>query len=212
MKKVIITGASSGLGLEIGKLLKNNGVEVVNISTSNSPFTNIKTDLSNDEDVKSCILEIKQKHADFDVIIFNAGVMYLGKVGDMDFDVDKMFKINITSTIKITNELLNLIKTNDSDVVFVGSTASFKPSTKHSAYSASKHAVQGFLKSLKSELSENKIRVIGFHPGGFNSNLRGGIQRDGYMDAKELANLLINILKLPKSMEVSEIIINRNGS
>jgi len=51
--------------------------------------------------------------------------------------------------------------------------------------------------------------VIGFHPGGFNSNLRDGIIKEGHMKPKDLATLMANILDLPKTMEVSEIVINR---
>ena len=61
----------------------------------------------------------------------------------------------------------------------------------------------------KVELKNEPARVIGFHPGGFNSNLRDGIIKEGHMKPKDLATLMANILDLPKTMEVSEIVINR---
>ena len=47
MGKVLITGASSGLGLEVGKLFKKKGFEVINLSRNESQFQDISLDLSN---------------------------------------------------------------------------------------------------------------------------------------------------------------------
>ncbi|MFT4305119.1 MAG: SDR family oxidoreductase [Candidatus Woesearchaeota archaeon] len=207
MKKAIITGASSGLGKEIGNLLKEKDVEVVNISTSKSEFIDIKTDLGKENELLNAIQKIKDEHSNFDYLILNAGIMPLADIGKINYDIDKLFKINVTSSIKIVNELIDLIKNNKSDIVVIGSTSSFKPNPSHGVYTSTKHATDGFIKSLQMELKD--IRVIGFHPGGFNSNLRNGIIKEGYMDPKDLAKILINILELPKNIEVSEIILNR---
>src|SRR3989344_1494664 len=148
MKKAIITGASSGLGLEVGKIFAKKNFEVINLSRTKSQFQNILLDLSDDKSISKAIKQIKKNHTAFDVLILNSGIMPLGKVGEIEFNLDHMFKVNITGSIKLVNGLLDLAKKNKSDIVFVGSTA-----------------------SLKNE----PVRVIGFHPGGFNSNLRGGI-------------------------------------
>ena len=209
MRKVLITGASSGLGLEVGKLFEKKGFEVINLSRNESQFQDISLDLSNDESISRVIKCIKENHSDFEAIILNSGIMPLAKVGQIDFDIDNMFKVNISGNIKLVNDLLDIIKKNKSDIVFVGSTASLKGYEDHSAYCASKHAVEGFIKSLQVEMKNEPVRVIGFHPGGFNSNLRGGIIKEGYMEPKDLATLMIQILELPKTVEVSEVVINR---
>jgi NADP-dependent 3-hydroxy acid dehydrogenase YdfG len=209
MKKAIITGASNGLGKEIGNLLKEKGTEIINISTSKSHFEDIITDLGNESEIENAIDIIKKEHSNFDLIVLNAGIMPLANIGEINFNIDKLFKINVTSSIKLVNELLNLIKKNKADIVIIGSASSFKPYPEHSVYTSTKHATEGFIKSLQLELKEDNVRVIGFHPGGFNSNLRGGIIKEGYMDPKDLAKILVNILELPKNIEVSEIILNR---
>lgn len=207
MKKAIITGASSGLGKEIGILLKEKEVEIVNVSTSKSNFNDIITDLGDENDLMNAIQKVKEEHSNFDLLVLNAGIMPLADIGDINFDVNKLFKINVTSSIKIVDELLNLIKQNKADIVIIGSTSSFKPNPSHGVYTSTKHAINGYIKSLQLELKD--IRVIGFHPGGFNSNLRNGVIKEGYMDPKDLAKILINTLELPKNIEVSEIILNR---
>ena len=210
MKKALITGASSGLGLAIGKLLKKKGAEAINLSRSKSEFEDISLDLTDDKSILKAIKEIKSKHPDFDLLILNSGTMPLAKMGEIEFDIDNLFKINIIGNIKIVNSLMELIKKNNADIVFTGSTASLYGYPEHSAYCASKHAIDGLIKSLKIELAKENVRIIGYHPGGFNSNLRNGQQIEGYMDSKNLASLLLNILELPRNMEVTKIEINRN--
>jgi len=209
MKKALITGASNGLGLEIGKLLQEKNINVINLSRTKSKFENISLDLTNNKQIEKAIKLIEKNHSDFDLLILNAGIMPVKKTGEINFDIDNVFKTNITGTIKLVNKLLHLIKKNKADIVFIGSTASLKGSKNHSVYCASKHAIDGFIKSLQIELKNEQVRVIGFHPGGFNSNLRGGIIKEGYMKPKDLAILLLDILKLPKTVEVSKIVINR---
>ena len=114
--KCLITGASSGLGLEVGNLLEQN-YQVVNLSRKESPFENIFLDLSDNESITQTIEEIKDKHSQFDVLVLNSGIMPLAPVGEIDFDVDNMFKVNITGTIKLVNGLIDLIKENKADVV-----------------------------------------------------------------------------------------------
>lgn len=209
MKKAIITGASSGLGKEIGKLLHEKGITVINLSRKPSIFEDINVDLADDATIAEAVKSINKTHTDCDVLILNAGIMPLADTGSIDFDIDKTFKVNITGTIKLVNEMFGILKKNNADIVIIGSTASFKGAKQHSVYSATKHASIGFIRSLQAELQNDHVRVIGFHPGGFNSNLRGGIMKEGYMKAESLATFLLSILELPKEMEVSEVIINR---
>ncbi len=211
MKKALITGASSGLGLEIGKLLhKEEKAKIVNLSRKKSPFENISVDLADHKQVLQAIELVKNKHPDFDVLVLNAGIMPDAPLGDITFDIDRLFHVNITASIKLVNGLLSLIKKNHADIVVVGSTSSFQHFPNHGTYTTTKHAILGFIKVLQTELKQDNVRVIGFHPGGFNSNLRGpGVFKEGYMDPKDLARLLLALLRLPRTMEVSEIIISR---
>ena len=209
MVKAIITGASSGLGYEVGKQLKDKNYEIINVSRKMSEFEDINCDLSKEEDVLRTIEIINNKHNDFDVLILNAGIMPLAKVGEVKTNIDNLFNINIISSLKIVNGLLEIAKKNKADIIFVGSTASLKGYNEHGMYCASKHAVEGIVKSLQVELKDEPVRVIGFHPGAFNSNLRGGVIKEGYMKPEDLAKVMINIIELPKSVEVSEIVINR---
>ena len=216
MKKAIITGASSGLGYEIAAKLIEKGVKVVNLSRTPSSLklTNIETDLTKNKDIENAVKIIKKDHKDADILVLCAGVLHWHKVGEIPInEIDDDFAVNITSQIKLTNGLLEIIKKNKGDIVIIGSTSSFVTYGGSSVYSANKHAVLGFIKSLQTELKKEDVRVIGFHPGGFRSQLHvkagTNLKPKDLMDAKDIASLIVFTLELPRNMQVSEIIIDR---
>mgnify|MGYP006290325579 CR=1 FL=1 len=211
MHKAVITGASNGLGLQIATLLVDQGVEVINISTSSSPATDIHCDLSNKTEVQAALEVIRSQHQDTDILILNAGVMPREDLGSINTDIDKTFAINTTSAITILDALTPILKKNAADIIIVGSTASYKNPAGASVYNATKAALQAVTRTAQNEFRNTDVRVTGFYPGGFNSNLRGGVQKEGYMDPADLAAIMLQILQSPRTLEISEIVIKRKS-
>jgi len=216
MKKAVITGASSGLGHEIALKLIEKGIRVVNLSRTESKLDiiNIKTDFSRHGDVVKAIDVIKKEHKDVDLLVLCAGVLHRHFVGDTPLEeIDLDFSINVTGSIKLTDGLISLIKKNKGDIVIVGSTSSFVTYGESSVYNAAKHAILGYIKSLQVEMKKENVRVVGFHPGGFQSQLHikagSDLKQEELMDPKYLAKLLMSILELPRSVQVSEVIMDR---
>jgi len=218
MEKAIISGVSEGLGYEIAKLFIENNIEVVGISrkTPDLNIKHIKLDLTNYDDLEKGINIIKKEHSDFDILINCAGVLNVVELEELNImQTDNLFKVNILSPLILTSKLISIIKKNEADIVNISSTVGLKAYEKQLAYGASKWAVRGMTKNLQLELKKTKCRVIGFNPGGFKSKIfekATGIKTelgDDWMEPKELAKLILQILKLPKNMEVSEITVNR---
>ncbi len=216
MKKAIITGGSSGLGFEVVSKLIEKGVKVVNLSRTPCKLdvVNIKVDLNKNKDIEKAIELTKKEHKDVDVLILCAGVLHWHSVNkNITDEIDSDFAVNVTGTMKIVSGLIDLIKKNKGDIVIVGSTSSFVSYGDDSVYVAAKHAVLGFIKSLQKEYKKEDVRIIGFHPGGFRSQLHvkagSGLDPKDLMDPKDLAGLIVYTLELPRNMEVSEIIVNR---
>jgi len=208
MKKAILTGATSGLGKAIAQVLSGKNIPVVGMSRTGD----IKLDLTKDQDIDNAIKLIKEEHSDMDVLILNSGILHRETIGEIEH-IDDDFKVNVTGSIKLVNGVLDILRKNKGDIVFIGSTCSFKCYNNESVYNATKHAVNGFIKALQIQLKKEDVRVIGFHPGGFYSPLQTkdnpGLDPDKFMKPADLAVLLWDVLKLPRNMEVSEIIINR---
>lgn len=218
-KCVIITGASTGLGLELAKEFYARGIRVVGISRTKPllPIEYIKADLSKEQNIDKVVKIIKKKYPVFDCLINCAGITTIEQFGEMNYKtVERIFKVNVLAPLLLTSGLIDIIKKNEADIVNIGSTLGFKAYEKYCAYGTSKWAVQGINESLQLHLKDSKSRVIGFNSGRFMSKLyeHAGVARSTsctYMNPRELAKLMIVILKLPKEMEVSKIIINCKG-
>lgn len=217
MKKVIITWGSEWLWYELSKLFLEKWFEVICLSRSKPDINviHIKTDLTNKESIENTLNIIKSNHNKFQALINCAWTMSLEKLWEINFEsVENLLKVNTIAPIVISSWLIELIKSNEADIVNVGSTVWFKAYENQASYWASKWAIRWINENLKLELKNTKCRVIWFNPWGFKSKIfekASWIKADlsAYMEPKELAELLIKLLELPKSMEVSEIVVNR---
>ena len=217
MKRVIVTGASDGLGFEISKQLIAKGVEVIGISRRKPELEliHISADLTKEAEIEAAVEKIKKDFPKFDALINCAGVLNIQPIEELKLEeIEATFKVNVFAPMKLVSGLIKQIKANGSDIVNVGSSVGFKAYKNQGAYGASKWALRGFSENARLELSGTKCRVIGFNPGGFKSKLfekatGKKAELSSYMDPSYLAELLIKILELPKDMEVSDIIISR---
>jgi 3-hydroxybutyrate dehydrogenase len=220
MKKVIVLGASDGLGKAIAGLCLKEEIEVVNISRTACSIpgvTNISCDLSIEEDIKSAADVIKEKYADFDAIINCAAVVAMEKIGEITYSkFEKAFKINTIAPLYFSSLLFNNIVKNEADVLNIGTTADLKAGFNNQlAYTSTKYGLRGGSYNLGLELAKTKSRVIYVHCGGMNTKMHEkdyGFKIDNpmeWLDPADVANIVLYLLKLPKQIEITEITINR---
>jgi uncharacterized oxidoreductase len=215
-KKALITGASSGLGYEIAALLIKNGACVINVSRTATDLAceNIPTDLTSNESITRMLDQVRRNHPDCSLLIPCAGVLHWHAAGENPVDmIDNDIAVNLTGMIKIVDGILPIIKKNRGDIVIIGSTSSFNTPQGSSVYCAAKHGVSGYIKALQTECKTEDVRILGIHPGGFKSQFHikaeTKIDHATLINPKEIAQLILSFLTLPRNMEVSEIIINR---
>lgn len=218
MKKIIVTGGSDGLGAEFGKLCLSKGIEVVCLSRNAPDYKaiHIKTDLSDEKSIAQAASAIEKKHRSFDALVNCAGVFSSEKSSAISYsELERVFKVNVLAPVFLTSKLFNLIKTNGADILNVGSSISFKAYEELGVYGASKWALRGFSQNLLLELKGTPCRVLQFNPGGFKSSFYQRFTKkeadlNRYKNAPEhLATIMFFMLELPKSVEVSEILVNR---
>lgn len=222
MKKVIIFGHSSGLGLALTKRFIKDGIEVVGVSRSKCPIdshfiTNLKADLLDIKAVNQVINQINKKHSFFDALLYCAGTLTAHDIDKLDYgEMEKNFRVNTLAPMIIESQLLDVIKTNKADVVNVTSSSIIDYYPKFSEYSASKIAFKKFTQDLQKVLADSPCRVMEFCPSGFQSSIYKSmsgerIDRDEsqQMKAEDLADLILYLLKMPKKIEVASIWINR---
>lgn len=219
---IVITGASDGLGLEIAKLYKTSGKTVVNISRRECPVAdyNLLYDLSQGAEIEAAVAKILELSEPLEVLVNNAGVYSEQPIGEITEDeIKRLMATNVKSNILLSSGLIERIKKDETDILSVVSTAGMNTNPMHAVYTTSKWAQRGYTKALQVQLHDTRSRVISFCPGGmktkmFAKDLGRDPTEDGkyWIDPKDIAIFAKQILDLPKSIEVSEVILNRKNS
>lgn len=181
-KVAIITGASSGIGLEVAKAYVKEGAKITICSPdqngidkakaeileqiSEAEVLAIKADITNTEEIKNLIEQTIKNFGKLDILINNAGIAPAKSVEETtDSDFEKVISINLTGAFKCTREALPYLKENGGSIINTSSFVSLYGSPNQCAYSASKAAMNGLTKSNAKELGKYKIRVNAIAPG-----------------------------------------------
>lgn len=222
-KSVLITGGTSGLGLEITKQLLKKGAKVTVLGKSeknlsklkktlkSSKLTTILCDISNHQLVHGALKNMGR----VDVLINNAGVFMENALEESTAqEISQLLDINLKGAIYTTREILpQMKKRNEGFILNVSSTSGLKGKPLQAVYAASKWGLQGFVDALKAELLSTKIRIAAIYPGGMQTKLfqKAGIKKDtsGWLDPKDVAEVVIFILERPNSMLLEQVVINK---
>lgn len=178
---VVITGGSSGIGSAIVSSQLDEGAIVYNLDLNNSEVNEknyhfIKTDVSQQSEVKMAVETIINKHNKIDVLINNAGINLPRLLVDYreeneeyqmnERDLDKMFNINLKGPVWLSQEVAKTqIKNKKGIIINIASEAGQEGSEGQSIYSATKAALIGFTRSWAKELGKHNIRVVAIAPG-----------------------------------------------
>lgn len=179
-KSVLITGATSGIGLQTAKQLSKQGYSLIlvgrniqKLESDNWPTDTqiISCDFNSQENIKSMCENIKAgPHAKtLYSIINNAGVFIREEFFQTDLESwQSTMQVNLLSCVQILNELLPLMinnKINGQSVVNIASTAGYRPVELTSCYSATKAAMISLTQTMALEFAKHKIRFNCICPG-----------------------------------------------
>lgn len=186
-KVVIVTGASSGIGLATAREFAIQGAKVVFsarsfdiIKQEEEKLRNmgcdvfaIKTDVSVEEDCKNLIEKTIEKYGKLDVLINNAGISMRAFFKEVDLNVLKqLMDVNFWGTVYCTKYALPYLLESKGSVVGVSSVAGFIGLPGRTGYSASKFAMHGFLETLRTEHLNDGLHVLILCAGYTKSNIR----------------------------------------
>jgi NADP-dependent 3-hydroxy acid dehydrogenase YdfG len=190
---------------------------VINLSRArpNYACTHIATDFTQPVSIADAAAQIKTEHAELDAVVHCAGLTAVEEMEQMEpATMLRVMQVNVMGVVQLISGLFDLIKARSADILNVGSSVGTKAYEHLCAYGASKWALRGVSETLRLELKGTPCRVIQFNPGGFQSRLfekATGIARetDHLMAPDDLAGLMLTLLELPKSVEVSDILVSR---
>ncbi len=228
-KLAVITGASSGIGREIALKLAKEGMNLILLGGTRIDKLNetknllekydvtvdvIAGDLTDRDWLNRSVNEINSKYS-VDVLINNAGIAQnreFTKVTEEEYD--KIMNINVKAPYFITQGLLdNIRKSKNATIINISSVVGHLGYPMQSVYTASKHALLGFTKSLASEEYKNGVRVHAICPGGVYTDMvnlsRPDLTPDGMTLPEDIAEIVWFFLYMRGNAVIDEIIVHR---
>ncbi|MFN7160987.1 MAG: SDR family NAD(P)-dependent oxidoreductase [Candidatus Gracilibacteria bacterium] len=179
MAKVLITGASGGIGYELAKVFAREKYDLLLVARDEERLKEIKKEfedvyhigvqyLSKDLSQKTSVEEVSEwvekQGAKIDILINNAGVGQYGAFKDIDIQKEEnMIALNITALTKLSKYVLKFMKTGH--ILNVASTAAFEPGPYMAVYFATKAYVLSYSEALAEELRGTGIHVSTLCPG-----------------------------------------------
>lgn len=202
MAKVIVTGASSGLGLEIARQLAARGDEVVAVARSaaaleelaaSSGVTAVVLDVGTSEGRDELFAQVPT----CDILVNNAGFGMVGEFAATDRAVlDNMVDVNVLALTDLSARYLpQMVARGSGRLLNVASTAAFQPGPRMAVYYATKAYVLSLTEAIAEELSSSPVTATAFCPGAFAS----GFQQTAKADTLRL----IKGRKLPTSKDMA---------
>ena len=231
-KVAIITGASRGIGAEVTRQLAGHGAKLALAARSREDLESIAdqcrqrggesivvpTDVTDESACQALVDDTVDAFDGIDILVNNAGMTMHARFDDID-DLsifERIMQVNYLGTVYCTHKALPHLKKSDGLIVGISSLTGKTGVPTRSAYSASKHAMQGFLDSIRVELDEQGVDVSVISPGFVDTDIRShALGEDGsergdapedtgrsMMSVEECARRIVRAIRKRKREEV----------
>jgi NAD(P)-dependent dehydrogenase (short-subunit alcohol dehydrogenase family) len=175
-KTALVTGGTSGIGLQTARQFIKEGAQVFimgrrqseldkAISELGQKVTGIQGDITSLKDLDRVMAKIQENGKGLDILFANAGGGTFATISSItEAQIDKEFGINVKGTIFTVQKALPLLK-DGSSIILAGSTAALQGMPAFSMYAATKAAIRSFARGWSTDLKDRKIRVNTIMPG-----------------------------------------------
>ena len=229
-KVVIITGASSGIGEAFARRLASEGCKLTLAARSvdklealaaelNAESLVAPADMTAPADIANMVARTLERFGRIDALCANAGIYVPGEFADGDIDgLTRMLRINIDAVLRCAHAVIPPMKTAGAgDIVVTSSISGFIDVHWEPIYSASKHAVQTFVHTVRRQLAGTGIRVMSLAPGQVANPLWGfheaaDIERVSagartHLTSQDCADALVYMLSQPRRVTIRDLVI-----
>ncbi len=225
-KKVLITGASSGIGKSIALLFAQEGADLCLVARREEELSKVaiqcrtfgriildrKVNITDQLEVMNMTKQIMTIFKTIDILINNAGYGKYGPFTSLSIEEwDKMWMVNVRGTVLVTQAIVPLMVTAQSGhVVNISSSHGIYTSANASAYCASKFAVTGLTEALAKELWKDGIKVSLICPGGVLTPFLGippEKKNQDFLDPEEVAQIVLDVVTAPGKALITNLII-----
>ena len=223
-KLVVVTGASSGIGLALVKALLAEGYAVLGIAKSfekaglNHPnFSGRSINLADLDGLPEAMsLLLNEIDRPIKALINNAGIGRMGFLEQLSVkDIRLVMDTNLTSQVIVTKTFLPLLKKQgEGDILFMGSEAALKGARKGSIYCASKFALRGFSQALREECGKSGVRITLINPGAVRTpffeklQFEPGLAAENAIEPEDIASAVSMVLAARSGTVFDEITLS----
>jgi NAD(P)-dependent dehydrogenase (short-subunit alcohol dehydrogenase family) len=234
-RAAIVTGASSGIGLAIARMLGQEGYGLTvaarrpekleaaaeELRAEGVDVEPVAANVASEDDIKTVVDRHRDRHARLDVLVNNAGVGIGAPVAEIETKrLDMQLDINLRAMILFYRECTDMLRAAGKEhgnalVVNTASIAGKSGQPWLSVYAATKFGVVGFTQGMNKELGGEGIKSCALCPGFVNTAmtdfLEGAVERDEMIQPEDIAETVRCLLRLSPACVIPEIIYQRPG-
>jgi NAD(P)-dependent dehydrogenase (short-subunit alcohol dehydrogenase family) len=223
-RAALVTGGSSGIGLAIARMLRDEGFSLtlasrtrpkVEAAAAELGAHPVEADVSGDDDCRRLVQEHTERWGRLDVLVNSAGVGFLGRIDELPTKrLDLQLDVNLRGLMLVTAAALPLLREARGLVVNLSSIAAVTPGPGLPVYSAAKAGVVAFTRSLNRAEAEHGIRATALCPGFVDTPMTSyaTIDRAEMIRPEDCAEIVRLLLRLSPRARVPEVVVERVGS
>ncbi len=220
-KAALVTGGSSGIGLAIARMLKEEGYELTLASRTRAKVqaaaeelgaAAVAADVSREEDCARLVAAHAERFRRLDVLVNSAGLGIGGRVEDLSAKhLDQQLGVNFRGLFLVTRAAIPLLRASRGLIVNLASIAGTIPAPGLAAYGASKAAVVSFTRSLNAELDADGVRATAICPGFVDTPMTAwtGIPGEKMIQPQDCAEVVRTLLRISPYARIPHVVIER---
>ncbi len=224
MASALVTGGSSGIGLAIARMLRDEGFsltlasrtpEKVEAAAAELGAHAVAADVSKAEDCTRVVAEHVDREGGLDVLVNSAGIGIASRLEDAQLrHIDRQLAINLRGLMLVTQAAIPHLRKTKGWIVNLASIAGTQPVPILPIYAASKAAVISLTRSLNDDLDDDGVRAIALCPGFVDTPMAEftGMPGDEMIQPEDCAEVVRMCLRLSPRARIPQVVIERVGS
>jgi len=224
VRSALVTGGSSGIGLAIARMLRDEGFELtvasrtlekVEAAAAELGALGIQANLADEDDCMRIVAEHRERFGGLDVLVNSGGIGIGGRVDSLvTKHVDLQLGVNLRGLLLVTREAIPLLKESQGWIVNLASIAGTTATPGLTVYGATKAAVIALTRSLNAELDGDGVRAIALCPGFVDTPMAewSGLEADEMIRPEDCAEVVRMCLRLSPRARIPAVVIERVGS
>jgi NAD(P)-dependent dehydrogenase (short-subunit alcohol dehydrogenase family) len=224
VSSAIVTGGSSGIGLAIARMLREEGFDLTLASRTREKVEAaaaelgahaVQADLAREEDCVRIVAEHKERVGGLDVLVNSGGIGIAGTVETLvTKHLDLQLAVNLRGLLLVTREAIPLLKRSRGLVVNVASIAGTTATPGLTVYGATKAAVIALTRSLNAELDGDGVRALALCPGFVDTAMArwSGLAPEEMIQPEDCAEIVRMCLRLSPRARIPMVVVERVGS